>query len=978
VAATQNMMTPGQNPDANEQGMIEVLEKKLPGILKIFEKITEQTKKQFNYTQKTMGNFNGGDAGGGKLGLGSFGLSRGQVALGMGVMAGASYMSMAPNTMSAVTQRMSADSMSGRMNSAGMTSRSIIAQSNKLVAGGATSAMGPTMAAMNLSYQGGYSVSSLSSKNVMASLGGLSALTGGSNEQVASTMAGMNGMGFLRAGINIRDSKGQLLPIPQIVNQVYKVLYGGRTPTADQANMLLNPNSKGWKTLMMITGGDANLSQTIAMAVRDRAANGKDLANNAYSSAQGTLDRMGVSKDAPTRANFRFNSSENKVLQATEKGLVGGYNASLNTAAGLNNGFAQLASLLGPVNDGLMTLKGILQTFPNAGNMGGTVSGLTAMGSNLAGSALQYGMMSKAFGGGAAGSGALAATEEAAVVGGSMMSRLKGGFGKVGSNLFKGGLGKLFKGGLISLGGNLVGDVVKGHSAKGSGRSRAGNALKTGASWAAMASLFAPETFGLSTAIAGIAGGIYGAFQGGPNDGMTLSNPSDSKSQASGSATMALPVPKGTPITSPFGHRKGGQGISSNHQGIDYGVAENTNITAAADGVVTEVGNGGGYGNYIIIKHGNKSTLYAHLNTALVSKGQSVKKGTVIAKSGGKKGAPGAGHSTGPHLHFELRDNGGRGAGGRVNPSNWFGKTAGWIGNLASKAFGFVKSVLTGHDPFASHSGSVLSHNNNPQFKGLSDLSSPGISGLLSQNVSRGRPIGWEDIVNKVGAKNIAKLKGNPNSVGDVYTPADGDAGHMVGGSRKGLMKMLYAQGFRGAGLETAFAVALAESGGVSRRNYSLKTGDDSYGAFQINMLGSLGPARRKKFGLSKDSDLLDGKTNLRVAYTMSHEGNNFKAWSTYKNGKFASYLDDAYKTEKAAGIGGGTQAVGVGSMPEHNMSHGRSGGGAHLSANTNIEVKVNMQVHIERSSFQEADKMFKQFAHRIETDLRHHIGGTY
>ena len=975
MAATQNLITPGQDPEANMQGVADVYDKQLPKILKYFEKITKETQKQFDITKKTMGNFTGGEVGGGKLGLGSFGISRGQVALGMGMMAGASYMSAAPSTMAAVTQRMGADAISGRMNNLGLTSRSIIAQSNAAVAGGATSAMGPTMAAMNLSYQGGYSVSSLSSKNVMASLGGLSALTGGTNEQVASTMAGMNGMGFLRAGINIRDPKGQLLPIPQIVNQVYRVLYGGRTPTADQANMLLNPNSRGWKTLMMITGGDANLSQTIAMAVRDRAANGKDLSNNAYSSAQGTLDRMGVGKDSPIRSNFRFNSSENKVLQNTEKGLVGGYNASLNTAAGLNNGFAQLASLLGPVNDGLMTLKGILQTFPNAGNMGGTVSGLTAMGSNLAGSALQYGMMSKAFGGGPG--GAMAA-EEAAVVGGSVASRLKGGFGKVGSNLFKGGLGKLFKGGLLSLGSNIVGNAVGGHSAHGSGRSRAGNALKTAGSWAAIASLFAPETFGLSTAIAGLAGGIYGAFTGGPNDGMTLTNPSDSKSQASGSATLALPVPKGTPITSPFGHRKGGNGISSNHQGIDYGVAENTSITAAADGVVTEVGSGGGYGNYVIIKHGSKSTLYAHLNTALVSKGQTVKKGTVIAKSGGRKGAPGAGHSTGPHLHFEVRDNGGRGAGGRTNPANWFGKAASWISKVVGGAASFIKDVFTGHNPFASHAGGLLSRKNNSQHYSLSDLNSPGISGLLSQNVSRGRPVSWEEIVQKVGSKNIAKLKGNPNAVGDTYTPSDGDAGHMIGGSRTGLMKMLYAQGFRGAGLETAFAVALAESGGVSRRNYNPKTGDDSYGAFQINMLGALGPARRKKFGLHKDSDLLDGKTNLRVAYTMSHEGNNFRAWATYKNGKFASYLDDAYKAEKAAGIGGGSQAVGIGSMPEHQMSQGRSGGSSHLNANTNVNIKVDMQVHIERSSIHEADKMFKQFAHRIEADLRHHIGGTY
>lgn len=90
----------------------------------------------------------------------------------------------------------------------------------------------------------------------------------------------------------------------------------------------------------------------------------------------------------------------------------------------------------------------------------------------------------------------------------------------------------------------------------------------------------------------------------------------------------------------------------------------------------------------------------------------------------------------------------------------------------------------------------------------------------------------------------------------------------------------------------TAVAVALAESGGNPRAyNGNARTGDSSYGLWQINMLGSLGPARRQQFGLKSDKDLLDPATNARVMVALSANGTNWGPWTTYKLGTHKKYM---------------------------------------------------------------------------------------
>jgi hypothetical protein len=100
------------------------------------------------------------------------------------------------------------------------------------------------------------------------------------------------------------------------------------------------------------------------------------------------------------------------------------------------------------------------------------------------------------------------------------------------------------------------------------------------------------------------------------------------------------------------------------------------------------------------------------------------------------------------------------------------------------------------------------------------------------------------------------------------------------------------AAGFQGNDLNIAVAVALAESGG-NPSAHNPKPPDDSYGLWQINMLGSMGPARRKQYKLSKNEDLYDPATNARVAYGI-FKGSGWSAWTTYTRGTYKKYMTDA------------------------------------------------------------------------------------
>jgi murein DD-endopeptidase MepM/ murein hydrolase activator NlpD len=121
-----------------------------------------------------------------------------------------------------------------------------------------------------------------------------------------------------------------------------------------------------------------------------------------------------------------------------------------------------------------------------------------------------------------------------------------------------------------------------------------------------------------------------------------------------------MPVENFIQVTSKFGLREGHGVVSSNHTGIDLCGSLGSRVMAVKDGEVTHAGWQNGYGNCVEIKHTDEQgntfyTFYAHMrdNSLQVTKGQQVKTGQIIGTQGS------TGNSTGDHLHFEVRTDGG-------------------------------------------------------------------------------------------------------------------------------------------------------------------------------------------------------------------------------------------------------------------------------------------------------------------------------
>ena len=174
--------------------------------------------------------------------------------------------------------------------------------------------------------------------------------------------------------------------------------------------------------------------------------------------------------------------------------------------------------------------------------------------------------------------------------------------------------------------------------------------LQFGSEAAVTIDVAAPKTKAFKTVPTGQA-----AFNQGGSEGESRDYEDKSPSTQTGTTTLGFSWPAAGKLTSRFGRRWGRM-----HKGIDIAGPVGTPVNAAADGTVISAGwNSGGYGNLVELKHSDGTTTrYGHNSRLSVSVGQIVHQGQQLAEMGS------TGHSTGSHLHFEIRPTGGT----AVNP----------------------------------------------------------------------------------------------------------------------------------------------------------------------------------------------------------------------------------------------------------------------------------------------------------------------
>ena len=130
-----------------------------------------------------------------------------------------------------------------------------------------------------------------------------------------------------------------------------------------------------------------------------------------------------------------------------------------------------------------------------------------------------------------------------------------------------------------------------------------------------------------------------------------------------GTGAFIWPVPSCTYLTSRFGLRVHPiYGTTKSHTGVDIGAESGATIVAADGGTVVMAGVNSGYGNCVMIDHGNGyKTLYGHMSSIAVTNGQTVSQGDTIGYVGS------TGVSTGPHCHYEVWKDG-----SRIDPEQFY------------------------------------------------------------------------------------------------------------------------------------------------------------------------------------------------------------------------------------------------------------------------------------------------------------------
>jgi hypothetical protein len=198
------------------------------------------------------------------------------------------------------------------------------------------------------------------------------------------------------------------------------------------------------------------------------------------------------------------------------------------------------------------------------------------------------------------------------------------------------------------------------------------------------------------------------------------------------------------------------------------------------------------------------------------------------------------------------------------------------------------------------------------------------------------------------------------------------------GGSKQtasSLVKLAQQAGFKGNQAAVMAAIAMAESGGNSgAHNTNAGTGDNSYGLWQINMLGSMGPERRRQFGIGSNDALFNPGTNAAAAMSM-YRSQGLGAWSTYKNGAYRQYLGTTEAAMHAAyALGSGRPAFFRSQREAEAWEKSMVGPGVRVGSITGNSregfgggpISVNAPITIHQQPHQDAEELASIVALRI------------
>jgi len=150
-----------------------------------------------------------------------------------------------------------------------------------------------------------------------------------------------------------------------------------------------------------------------------------------------------------------------------------------------------------------------------------------------------------------------------------------------------------------------------------------------------------------------------------------------------------------------------------------------------------------------------------------------------------------------------------------------------------------------------------------------------------------------EQLNSKLEPRVIPEVSASVRTSAEVFASYRNSKIPLSGGQ---LSELLSAVGFEGDAHRIAWGIAMRESNARPLAlNKSTRTGDSSYGIYQINMIYDLGPERRKKFGLTSNEQLFDPVLNVQVAFLMTGGGKDFGSWgigpNAYREGAGMSTL---------------------------------------------------------------------------------------